>query len=41
MEFVIPELLKYNNSELINRASICKNGALTNKFAYLTDYLKS
>lgn len=41
MEFVIPELLKYNNSELINRASICKNGALTNKFAYLSDYLKS
>jgi saccharopine dehydrogenase (NAD+, L-lysine-forming) len=41
MEFVVPELLKLNESDLINRASICKNGALTPKFMYLSDYLKS
>ena len=41
MEFVVPELLKLNESDVINRASICKNGALTPKFMYLSDYLKS
>jgi alanine dehydrogenase len=41
MEFIVPELLNINESEVINRASICKNGALTPKFMYLSDYLKS
>lgn len=41
MEFVVPELLKLNESDVINRASICKNGVLTPKFMYLNDYLKS
>jgi saccharopine dehydrogenase (NAD+, L-lysine-forming) len=41
MEYVLPELLNLNNSELIQRASICKNGELTSRFNYLTDYLKS
>ncbi len=36
-KFVLPELLK-PDSDIINRATICRDGHLTKKFEYLTDY---
>lgn len=37
---VIPELLKGDNSEMIKKATIAKNGKLTSYFSYLTDYVQ-
>lgn len=37
---VLPELLKGDESEVINRATILKNGKLTSHFEYLKDYLE-
>lgn len=39
VEKVIPELFDAENSQLLNRAAICKNGALTEKFSYLQDWV--
>ncbi len=36
--YIIPELLNAENNAIINRATICKNGALTEAFSYLYDY---
>lgn len=36
-KYILPELLKID-SEIINRATICENGKLTAKYAYLSDY---
>ncbi len=36
---IVPELLQINNSKVIERAAILKNGKLTPHFLYLTDYL--
>ncbi|MFI5196598.1 MAG: NAD(P)-dependent oxidoreductase [Chitinophagales bacterium] len=36
-KYILPELLKAE-SEILNRATICKNGKLTKKFEYLGDY---
>ncbi|OQA09416.1 MAG: hypothetical protein BWY67_01322 [Bacteroidetes bacterium ADurb.Bin397] len=38
MERVIPDLLNGDKSGLIHRATICKNGQLTSRFNYLSDY---
>jgi alanine dehydrogenase len=40
IERVLPELLHYEYSELIHRATILDNGKLTERFSYLSDYLK-
>ncbi len=37
---VIPELLKGEDSEMIKKATIAKNGQLTSYFSYLTDYVQ-
>lgn len=37
IKFIIPELLK-NESEILERATICKEGKLTKGFEYLHDY---
>src|SRR5690625_319114 len=37
IRFIIPELLK-EESEILNRATICENGKLTKKYEYLHDY---
>ena len=38
-EHIIPELLATENSEIIEKASIVKNGDLTEKYEYLRDYV--
>ena len=38
---VLPELLSGNYSELIERATIARNGKLTERYKYLGDYVKS
>ncbi len=40
MEHVIPELLELKNTGMLDRASITENGALTENYAYLKDYLE-
>lgn len=37
---VLPELLKGRESEVIQRAMIAEDGRLTERYAYLTDYVK-
>lgn len=37
IKFIVPELLK-GKSEILNRATICNQGQLTENFAYLEDY---
>ena len=37
---VLPELLSGNPSELIERATIARNGKLTEAYRYLEDYVK-
>ncbi|NCX96159.1 MAG: alanine dehydrogenase [Chitinophagia bacterium] len=37
IKFILPELLK-PQSDIIQRATICENGHLTEKFGYLSDY---
>lgn len=39
LQIVIPELLNYN-SDMIERATIAKNGNLTSKYEYLRNYLE-
>ena len=39
LQIVIPELLK-SNSDMIERATIARNGNLTTKYEYLRDYLE-
>ncbi|MCA6362932.1 MAG: alanine dehydrogenase [Bacteroidetes bacterium] len=41
MEKVIPALLGNDTDELIDRASICKNGKLMPRFEYLANYAKA
>lgn len=36
---VLPEFIKDISCNLIEKASICKNGKLTNRFAYLQDFI--
>jgi saccharopine dehydrogenase (NAD+, L-lysine-forming) len=36
-KYILPELLK-ENSEIIQRATICENGRLTTNYEYLSDY---
>jgi alanine dehydrogenase len=36
-KYVLPELLK-DQSDILDRATICRNGLLTPQFAYLSDY---
>lgn len=38
LERVVPDLLNNDASGLIHRATICKNGLLTERFSYLADY---
>lgn len=38
LEYVLPELLK-ENSEFLDRATITKNGKLTDKYSYLQNYV--
>ncbi len=38
MERVLPNLFKADTDNVIDRASICKNGKLTKPFEYLSDY---
>lgn len=40
IERVLPELLGHEHSALIHRATILENGKLTERFRYLSDYLK-
>lgn len=37
-KFILPELLKVEKSDIIERATICRNGELTPPFEYLSDY---
>jgi len=37
IKFVLPDL-QYNGSEILNRATILKNGKLTEHYSYLSDY---
>lgn len=37
-KFILPELLQKETSDIIERATICKNGKLTPPFEYLSDY---
>lgn len=37
---VVPELFNIDTSELLQRAMICKNGALTNNFEYLREWVE-
>lgn len=37
IKYIIPELLK-EESDILNRATICENGKLTKHFEYLSDY---
>ena len=39
LKHVIPEIKNWDKSALIQRASICKNGKLTENYLYLEDYL--
>ncbi len=36
-KYILPELLK-DTSDILERATICENGKLTKKYAYLSDY---
>jgi saccharopine dehydrogenase (NAD+, L-lysine-forming) len=38
---VLPDLLSGKYSELIERATIARNGKLTERYKYLEDYVKS
>lgn len=38
LKYIIPELLK-ESSNMLDRATICKDGALTEKYAYLANYV--
>jgi alanine dehydrogenase len=39
LQHVVPELLNWESSPLIQNASICKKGQLTENYLYLADYL--
>ncbi|NNC94877.1 MAG: alanine dehydrogenase [Chitinophagales bacterium] len=39
IQYVLPELLKDEKSEMIHEATICKNGKLNDPFEYLWDYV--
>jgi alanine dehydrogenase len=38
IKYILPELLRLGESEILNRATICKEGKLTPFFEYLSDY---
>lgn len=40
LKAVIPELVKGDDSEMIKKATIAKNGKLTSYYSYLTDYVQ-
>lgn len=40
-KYILPELLKIEKSDIIMRATICKNGKLTPSYEYLGDYAYS
>lgn len=40
IKHVIPELTNWEKSDLLARATMCKNGKLTSKFSYLQNYLE-
>jgi hypothetical protein len=40
MEHLIPELMGQKDSGMLERASITDGGALTDRFAYLKEYLE-
>lgn len=37
-KYIIPELLKKDGSDIINRATLCEQGKLTSHYDYLSDY---
>jgi hypothetical protein len=40
MEHVIPAIIEKENIDILERATIVKNGKLTDRFDYLKDYIE-